>query len=157
MMRLPFIAALAAAALLAGCAVPKNTSVTIAEVQAESNAITAALSAGAKIYVSAASTTPAEATAVQNMLNIAEGANAALQGKIDATSVVTLTQTATNDLSALIAVLPVDPATKVAIDAGMAVLDTFIAEQMGEPVVAPALGVTQRGARVPIPAPKRLP
>lgn len=126
--------------LLGGCA-NMTTSTTIGEVQAESNAIVTALAAGAAIYTSAASTTPAQAAAVEEMLAVARSANAALQAKIDTASAAAATQSASRGIAALLSVLPIDPATKIAVDAGMAVLDTFVAEQTATPTPGAALAL----------------
>lgn len=153
------------AATVAGCVQGSSApSVTLAQVQAEGNAIVAALEAGATLYTSANTTTPAEATAVENVLTIAKTENAALQSNLAIEGAAQAVETMGQDITAVLAVLPIDPVTKVAIDAGIAVLDTFIAEQMVLPATPPAsaeLGLNAAPARVappvPIPTPHRLP
>lgn len=161
--------AVAFAGLLGGCMTGSTPAVTIAAAQAESQAILTALQAGAKIYTTAPTTTPAEAAAVQQMLVEAEAANAAIQGEIPTGSAPQMIETVDRDIVALLGVMPIDPTTKIAVDAGMAVLDTFIAEQMQTPTRAagpklaarPAIGhVAPRAVDlppVPIPVPHRLP
>ena len=156
---------LPAALALAGCATGSTpAAVSLAQVQAEGNAIVAALAAGAGVYTAASTTTPAEAAAVENVLKIAQAENAILQGNLTQETAAQTVETVGEDVTAVLAVLPIDPVTKVAIDAGLAVIDTFIAQSMTTPV-APAAGaaLTLRAAPervappVPIPAPHRLP
>lgn len=174
--------AVAVSGMLAGCTLASAPAVTITAAQAESQAILVALQAGAKVYTSASTTTPTQASAVEQMLAQAEAANAAVQGQIPTGSALSVVEAVNQDIVALLGVMPIDPVTKVAIDAGMAVLDTFVAEQMGAPQVAPAatrvaLGAASRGVAtlaatgphragamgsrdrppVPIPTPHRLP
>ncbi|MGH7115259.1 MAG: hypothetical protein ACREE9_12270 [Stellaceae bacterium] len=148
-----------AALLLAGCASGSAPAVSLAQVQAEGNAIVAALKAGAAIYSGAAATTPAEAVAVGNVLAVAQASNAVLQGTLAGENTEQAVETAGQDIAAVLAVMPIDPLTKVAIDAGIAVLDTFIAEQGAVPAATLALGAAPARVAppVPIPMPHRLP
>lgn len=160
-MRGGMLAGAVALALLAGCASSSTAPVvTLAGAQAEAGAIMTALEAGATIYTTAATTTPAEATAVKNVLAPAQAAVAAFQAAQASETPAQLAETVSADISAVLAVMPIDPVTKTAIDAGMAVIDALVAG-LATPAasVAPALTV-KLGAMappVPIPAPHVLP
>lgn len=163
MMRKLLLAGVCAGLLaIAGCTTPQGApGINLAQVQAEGNAISAALDAGAKIYTSAPSTTPAESAAVQEVLTIAAAANAQLQAAPEGMKTLQVVETVGQDITSVLAVLPIDPATKIGIDAGLAILDTFIAEQLATPVAPPAsltLTAPEHVAPpVPIPAPHVLP
>ena len=156
---------------LAGCTGSAGTPpvVNLASAQAEAGAILAAIEAGATIYTTASTTTPAEAAAVENVLAIAKAGVTAFQSAQATETPVALAETAAQDIMAVLAVLPIDPATKTAIDAGMAVIDGLVAGLAGTPgslaagpVAAPhtpsAFGARlEAKAPVPIPVPQVLP
>lgn len=168
-MRRGIIGALCALGLLAGCAQQiSQPVVTLASAQAEAGAILTALEAGATIYTTATSTTPAEAAAVENVLAIAKTAVSTFQAAQANETPAQLAQTVSQDITAVLAVLPIDPATKTAIDAGLAVIDALVAGLSAAPVApvaTPPLTMTHAAQTtrapvpppVPIPLPMRLP
>ncbi|MGH7082504.1 MAG: hypothetical protein ACREFV_08560 [Acetobacteraceae bacterium] len=158
-MRKTFLAGVAALALLAGCANGTGAGPTLSQAQSEASAILAALQSGAAIYTGAATTTPAQAAAVENVMNIAKTAVVAFGGVPSSGSAGQVAEQVSTALEAVLAVLPIDPATKTAIDAGMAVIDGLVATFAATPALA--VGEAAPGAAVappvPIPAPHRLP
>ncbi|MGH7068181.1 MAG: hypothetical protein ACREFO_05905 [Acetobacteraceae bacterium] len=157
-MRKTFLAGVAALALLAGCANSGGSGPTLTQAQSEASAILAALQSGAAIYTGAATTTPGQAAAVENVMKIAGTAVAAFAGVQGGEPAAQMAEEASTALEAVLAVLPIDPATKTAIDAGMAVIDGLVATF----AATPALTVVERAGApvappVPIPAPHRLP
>ncbi|MGH7118161.1 MAG: hypothetical protein ACREFP_04090 [Acetobacteraceae bacterium] len=153
-------APLLAVGVLAGCSTTNGTTtVSLAGAQAESGAILTALEAGASVYTSAPSTIPAQAAQVQNIMSIATTAVGAFQGNGATETPAQLAEAASQDIIAVLAVLPIDPVTKTAIDAGLAVIDGFVAGTFTSPAAPVAtLGVRERVAPpVPIPTPHRLP
>ncbi len=163
------LAGVAAIALLAGCAQSGTAPVvTLSGAQAEAAAIMTALEAGASVYSEASTTTPAEAQAAENVLNAAQAAVSSFQAAQANDNAAQIAETVSQDITAVLAVMPIDPATKTAIDAGMAVIDALVAGLAAAPATsaAPALSVTL-GAPVPplaadrppvpIPAPRVLP
>ena len=163
-MRVQLLAGVAALSLLTGCTTTTTSqTISLAAVQAEGNAILAALKAGATVYTTASSTTPEEALAVEHVLAIAEAENAVLQGNLPTGTPAQMVESMGQDITAVLAVMPIDPMTKVAIDAGLAIIDTFIAQQMVLPASIPALKLAPRVLvapvlpPVPIPAPHVLP
>jgi hypothetical protein len=159
-MRGGLLAGVAALALLAGCAQQTTQPVvTLAGAQAEATAIMTALDAGATVYTSAATTTPSEAQAVENLLTPAQAAVAAFEAAQANETPAQLAETVSQDLEAVLAVMPIDPATKTAIDAGMAVIDALVA---GLVATSAPLTVTLDAAEkvappIPIPTPHVLP
>lgn len=159
-MKSPLIAGVAAVALLAGCA--QNTagsSPTLAAAQAEAQAIYAALQSGAALYAGASTTTPTEAAAVENVMTVAGTAVTAFANVQNGGSPTELAEQASTALEAVLSVLPIDPATKTAIDAGMAVIDGLVADLLAAPA---ALGATlassgKEAPPVPIPPPHIFP
>lgn len=138
--------------------------VSLVSAQAEAGAILAALEAGATIYTTASTTTPAEAAAVENVLAIAKAGVTAFESAQATETPVALAETASQDIMAVLAVLPIDPATKTAIDAGVAVIDGLIASLTATPgapasgqVTAHLAGRVEAKAPVPIPMPQVLP
>lgn len=165
-MRKTLIAGVAALGILGGVAActtgsTGQTTISLAQAQAEATAIEAALQAGASIYTSASTTTSAEATAAENVMKIATTAVGAFTGNASTETPAQLAETVSQDLEAVLAVLPIDPATKTAIDAGLAIIDGFVAgtfTQPAAPVASVALHAPEKVAPpVPIPAPHRLP
>lgn len=158
-MRMTFLAGIAALALLAGCANSGSSGPTLGQAQSEASAILAALQSGAVIYTGATTTTPAQAAAVENVMNIAKVAVTAFGGVQAGGSAGQLAEEASTALESVLAVLPIDPATKTAIDAGMAVIDGLVATFAATPALtvreaAPAGAVAPP---VPIPTPHVLP
>ncbi|MDA8049983.1 MAG: hypothetical protein M0002_08255 [Rhodospirillales bacterium] len=154
--------ALSGALLLAACAASATSPVvTLANAQAEADAILAALEAGATVYTSAATTTPSEATAAENVIAVAKASVAAFEAPGSAASVALLAETVSQDIAAVLAVMPIDPATKTAIDVGMTIIDALIAGHAGLAGQPSAPALTLRlgpeVAPVPIPAPHVLP
>ncbi|MGH7102899.1 MAG: hypothetical protein ACREFJ_10935 [Acetobacteraceae bacterium] len=149
---------IAALALLAGCANSAGTGPTLGQAQSEASAILAALQAGSAIYAGATTTTPAEAAAVENVMQIAKTAVQAFGGVQDGTA-GQLAEEVSTALESVLAVLPIDPATKTAIDAGMAVIDGLVATFAATPnlAVAEHAPVAAVAPPVPIPAPHLLP
>lgn len=166
-MRKTLIAGVAALAILggaAGCTTGSNgqTTVSLAQAQAEATAIEAALQTGAQIYTSSSTTTPAEAAAAENVMKIAETAVKAFTGNASTETPAQLAETVSQDLEAVLAVLPIDPATKTAIDAGLAIIDGFIAGTFTNPTPAASVPLALHAPEkvkppVVIPAPHRLP
>ncbi|HTU55743.1 MAG TPA: hypothetical protein VMF62_17400 [Acetobacteraceae bacterium] len=157
------LAGVAALALLGGCAQSGTAPVvTLSGAQAEAAAILTALEAGASIYTGASTTTPAEAQAVENVLNDAQAAVSSFEAAQANENAAQTAETVSQDIAAVLAVMPIDPVTKTAIDAGMAVIDALVAGLAAAPATsaAPTLSV-KLGAPVPppvpIPAPKVLP
>lgn len=162
-MRKTMLAGVAALALLAGCTQSGTAPVvTLSGAQAEAGAILTALKAGATIYTEASTTTPAEAQAVENVLNAAQAAVSSFQAAQANENAAQIAETVSQDITAVLAVMPIDPVTKTAIDAGMAVIDALVAGLATVPATPAAPAVTVRmGAPVvppvPIPTPRVLP
>ncbi|HUC16981.1 MAG TPA: hypothetical protein VMA37_04745 [Acetobacteraceae bacterium] len=160
------VAALVGGLFLAGCAqqAPQPV-VSLAGAQAEASAILAALQAGAAVFTTTSTTTSSEAQAVENVLATAEAAVSAFVAAPANESPAQLAETASEDITAVLAALPIDPTTKTAIDTGLAVIDALVAESASVPSsAAPAgalsLAVTEPeklAPPVPIPAPHVLP
>jgi hypothetical protein len=157
------VASVIALGLLGGCStMMQQPVVSLANAQSEASAILTALEAGATIYVGASTTTQAEAVAVERALAVAQaGVAAFLAADVNETP-AQLAQAVSRDIVAVLAVLPIDPATKTAIDAGLAVIDALVAGLAAAPAVpiAPFLTTSPKApvaAPVPIPTPRRLP
>jgi hypothetical protein len=163
--RLPraIVASVMALGVLAGCATTTQPPVvSLASAQAEASAILTALEAGATVYADASTTTPSEAAAVERVLAVAQAGVAAFQAAQANETPMQLAQTVSQEIVAVLAVLPIDPATKTAIDAGLAVIDALVAGLAVAPAVPIASALPARSeaplpAPVPIPMPKRLP
>jgi hypothetical protein len=171
-MRKHLLAGALGLALLAGCTMgPNGPVVTLAGAQAEAAAILTALEAGAAIYTTAPTTSSSQAAAVEKILAIAQEAVGNFQGGGPTQTPAQLAQTVSQDIVAVLAVLPIDPVTKTAIDAGLAVIDALVAGFSAAPG-APAAptpaptpkfglamphGIPGHAAPVPIPLPTRLP
>lgn len=131
--------------LLAGCASTGGSSptITLAAVQAEGNALVAALQAGVAIYVAAPSTTPAEAATVEADMKTVVSENAALQAISPTATSIQVVEAVVNNVVEVVDAMPIDPATKTGIEAALAILNTFISEQQAiantppAPVAAP--------------------
>ena len=163
-MRNALFAGVASLALLAGCTSgPNGSVVTLASAQAEAQAILVALEAGATVYTTASTTTPGEAGAVENVLAIAKESVATFEAANPTETPAELAETVSQDIAAVLAVMPIDPATKTAIDAGMAVIDALVAGLSAAPVPpvpTPMLTLAPHvlpAPPVPIPVPHRLP
>ncbi|MGH7056435.1 MAG: hypothetical protein ACREFZ_00945 [Acetobacteraceae bacterium] len=155
-MRMTFLAGVAALALLAGCTTGAAPGHTLAQAQAESVAILAALQAGASVYTSAPTTTPAESAAVEKVMQVAETAVGGFQNVEGGSAAAQLAEESSQAIEAVLSVLPIDPVTKTAIDAGLAVIDGTIAGLMTQPSGAGMLTLKSTAvAPVPIPAPRR--
>jgi hypothetical protein len=121
---------------LAACGLfGSSTPVTLAQAQAEAEAILNALSAGVQVYEVSPQANPAISAEVNSAVKTAQAAVAAFSTA--GANPQQLAEAAVNAVEAAVAVLPIDPITKIDIDLGLGVVDAFIAA-LPSPVVTPS-------------------
>lgn len=154
---------------IVGCATGAGGGVTLASAQAEAQAILTGVQQAALVYETSPNANPVVVKQLQTDIVALTTAVDAFKS-VTGTSASQVAQTVVQAVGVAVMAIPMDPATKAAIDLGLAVLDAFvggIAPPAGVPAAAPTNPVTSAANAifgqevvqppVPIPAPQYAP
>jgi hypothetical protein len=151
---------------IASCATNGTGAVSLASAQAEAKAILTGIEQAATAYEVSPQANPLIVKELQAAIAGATTAVDAFTGVASGANATQIAQAVTQAVGAAVMVIPMDPATKTAIDLGLAVLDAFIggiSPPAGVPAAAPTpvtselFGERHVEPPVPIPAPRFVP